>query len=285
VQRVTFINARGVSIELYRAPFFLNKIEGLGNVDAETGSQKLLGQDGSIPVNTVLSERSITMEAIILENIQTNRALFAKVFNPKLGQGTLIYENDTFKRVIKAIPEHVPTFYDVRPRKVEYVTIDLICHDPYFTEETDTRTDIALWQSNFEFPLEIPESGMELGYRVPSLIVNVENDGHVDTGMIIKFKAIGGLTNPSLLNVNTTEFIKINRSMLPGEVITINTNIGQKRIDLDSNGVKSNIFNNLVFGSKFLQLEIGSNLFRYQADTNEGSLEVSIHHSPKYVGV
>lgn len=285
MQRVTFINARGKVLELYQEPFFLNKIEGLGDVDANVQSQKSRGQNGSTPTLTTLEERYIPIEVVILDNLLLNRQLISEIFNPNLGPGTLIYENDIVKRVIQATSEHVPKFPDERPRLGQRAIIDLICNDPYFREEADVKTEIALWEPNFEFPLEIPEEGIEMGYRTPSLIVNVLNEGHVDTGMVIQFKASGTVVNPSLINVNTGETLKLNRTLVAGEVVTVNTNRGKKRIESKLNGIKSNIFNSIVYGSTFLQLSIGDNLFRYSADDNEDSLEVTIYHSTKYVGV
>lgn len=285
MQKVTFTNARGETVELFQQPFFLDKIEGLGDVDADVQSQKSRGQNGSTPTITTLQERHIPIEVVILDNLLLNRQLLSKVFNPNLGPGTLTYQNDISTRVIQATSEHVPKFPDQRPRLGQRAIIDLICNDPYFRDEQDSKTEIALWEGNLEFPLEIPEEGMEVEYRTPSLIVNVENKGHVDTGMIIKFKALGTVINPMLLNVNTSESIKLNRTLVAGEVITVNTNRGKKRIESSLNGVTTNVFNNIVYGSTFLQLSIGDNLFRYHADDNEDALEVSIYHSTKYVGV
>lgn len=47
--------------------------------------------------------------------------------------------------------------------------------------------------------------------------------------MRIVFRAIGELTNPMLLNVNTREFIKLNYTMVAGDVVEINTSYGSKR--------------------------------------------------------
>ena len=56
------------------------------------------------------------------------------------------------------------------------------CLNPFWREETETREDIATWIGGFEFPvpdgLELYD-GWEIGYRQPSLIVNVYNSGDV----------------------------------------------------------------------------------------------------------
>ena len=124
-----------------------------------------------------------------------------------------------------------------------------------------------------------------MGHKNPELIVNVNNPGDIETGMIIQFKAKGACNNPSLFNVNTREFIKIKRNMVAGEVITVNTNYGEKRISQYLDGDTSEFMNYLDLDSTFLQLQVGDNLFRYDAETNLNNLEVVIDYNPRYLGV
>ncbi len=132
---------------------------------------------------------------------------------------------------------------------------------------------------------ELAKTGIIMGLREPSLIVNALNTGNVESGMIIEFKALGTLTNPSILNVETQEFFKVNKSMVAGEVITVNTNIGAKKVIDNLNGVETNILNLIDLDSTFLQLRVGDNLLRYDADTNLDNLEVNIYYNPFYLGV
>lgn len=293
MERLIFTNARGESVTFGASPpFEIVTVEGLGDVKADNITQKSAFQDGSTYVDTMLEEREIPVTLIIrgadYTQITQSRQRLSAVLNPKLGLGTLRYEGGETVREIPAIVEALPTYSDgINNRGVRYqkASVYFIAPDPYWRETADTKTEIALWESLFEFTLEIPEEGIELERRSPTLIVNVVNDGHVDTGMIIRFRALGTVVNPSLFNVNTQEWIKINRTMVAGEIITVNTNQGRKRIESNINGVTTNIFNSIVRGSKFLQLEIGDNLFRYDADENLDFLEVDIFHAPKYVGV
>ena len=129
------------------------------------------------------------------------------------------------------------------------------------------------------------EEGIEIGYREPSLIVNIYNTGDVACGMKIQFKALATVVNPSLFNVNTREYFKINKTMEAGEIITVTTHFQNKRVELNKNGVVSNAFNWIDLNSTFLQLEPGDNFFRYDADEGIDNLEVSIYYTPQYLGV
>lgn len=166
------------------------------------------------------------------------------------------------------------------------VLLQFISTDPFIYSAESVRTDIALWVPAFEFPLEIPEEGIEMGYRSPSLIVNVNNIGQEKTGMIIRFVALATVTNPKLLNVNTYEELALDFTMVGGDIIEISTYKGKRSITLIRNNIKTNIFNTLVFDtSKFLQLDVGDNLFRYNAGGGIDSLEVSIAYTPQQIGV
>ncbi len=85
-------------------------------------------------------------------------------------------------------------------------------------------------------------------------------------------------------NVNTQEVLKLNKTMAAGEIITINTEFGNKKVELKANGTITNAFNYIDFQSVFLQLKTGDNLIRYNADSNLEYLEVSIYYTPQYLG-
>lgn len=293
-EKFIFINSKGQSVELgSAAPFILLNHDGTGVTKTDLQMRKLAFGDGQAYTGSNFSERPMTLSFLIKaqsqEELFRNRALISQVMNSKLGLGTLQYDFGSGVLEIDAVVENGPIFPSGegnRGNTFQVAVVDFICPSPYFRKIEINKTEIALWEPNFEFPLEIPlETGIEMGIRSPSLIVNVLNDGQVPIGMNIKFRALGTVKNPSLFNVNTREWFKLNRTMTAGEVITVNTNQGKKRIESILNGVTSNIFNNMVFGSKFLQLDIGDNLFRYDADQNLDALEVDIYHSSQFAGV
>ena len=162
--------------------------------------------------------------------------------------------------------------------------VDLIAPNPYWQDLSINRTDIAIWQGSFEFPLELVDEGIEMGYREPSLIINVLNQGDVTCGMKIQFKALATVVSPSLFNVNTREYFKINKTMEAGEVINVTTHFQNKRVQLNKNGVVSTL-TGWDYTSTFLQLDVGDNLLRYDADDGLDNLEVSIYFTPQYLGV
>ena len=239
-------------------------VEGLRAVRAENAAEaKKLLREGSLPV---LADPGCACREELAPDALVDAIL------AKRNLGTKIDDAPIFKRK--------PIF--------EQFTVSLSCLNPFWREETETREDIATWIGGFEFPvpdgLELYD-GWEIGYRQPSLIVNVYNSGDVKSGIRIEFRAIGAVTNPVLLNVDTREFIKLNISLVAGDVLTVSTGYGEKAVKLNRGGVITDAFRYLDVDSSYLQIAVGDNLFRYSADANAENLEVSIYHNNLYLGV
>ncbi|APU60728.1 phage tail family protein [Clostridium botulinum] len=285
-EKFIFENEKGQQIEFsIWSPFFLQNIDGISGLKNTIYSNKGMEQDGSTCVGSTLDDRNIVIQGSIIDNKEINREKLLSIINPKL-KSKLIYIDGNIKKYVECIVETAPIIPKENNPKFQ---ISLLCNNPYWKDYIDSKVNIALWKGDFHFPLVIPvNKGITMGHREPSLIVNVLNNGQVETGMIIEFFARGTLKNPSLFNVNTREFIKINKGMVAGEKFIINTNYSKKKILQKLNGVTTDILNYLDIvggGDTFLQLDVGDNLFRYNADSNLDNLEVNIYFSPQYLGV
>lgn len=288
-EKVIYENDKGMIVEMaYSFPYFLQQLIGTDGIKAEINKTKGVGQDGTTVENVNLSERPLqilgTIKGSSKEELEKYRAKLLQVFNPKI-KGTLHYEYGDVKKRIRCQVEDAPKFTKTSNFKYQTFLINLICPNPFWLDILEVKEEIALWKGDFSFPLELTEDGIEIGHREPSLIVNVFNQGDVECGMRVEFKALATLTNPSILNVNTQQYLKINKTMTAGEVITVTTGFGNKKVESKLNGVISNAFNYIDFQSTFLQLDPGDNLFRYNADVNLDNLEVNIYYTPQYLGV
>ncbi|CDV96347.1 Phage-like protein [Desulfitobacterium hafniense] len=289
-ERVIYESDNGESIIIaYFFPYFLRGLSGQDGTKANITRVTGAGQDGSTITNVVLADRDLQLKGGIKGNskdeVEKYRLKLLRTFSPK-SLGWLQYEYGNLKRRIRCQVETAPVFAKISTSyRYQDFLVDFICANPYWQDLASVKSEIAIWRGSFEFPLELVEEGIEIGFREPSLIVNVFNSGDVACGMKIQFKALATVENPSLFNVNTREEIKINKVMEAGEIITVTTHFQNKRVVLDQNGVKSNAFMYLDLSSTFMQLEPGDNLLRYDADDGIDNLEVSIWHTPQYLGV
>lgn len=292
IEKLIYTNERGETIEFSHASVYhTNEVSGLSDIRNAIYSINSMGQDGDTYLGNRIQSREIEIVGSIAtrnkDETVTLRRRLNHVLNPQIG-ATLTYIYGDFKRVIDCRVDNAPAYS--RKAIFQDYTVQLVCHNPFWREEAESKTDIASWIGGFEFPeplgLEIPmEEGWEIGYREPSLIVNVYNGGDVKSGVRIDFRALGTVVNPSLLNIDTQEFIKVNYTLEVGDVLSVSTYYGQKEVYLKTGGQTIDAFRYLDPDSSYIQLEVGDNLFRYDAESNVAGLEVSIYHNNQYLGV
>ena len=281
-----------LTLDMVSTPdFILNSVD-WGAVESTHHSFKYVNQIGVYVTGTSLETRSVTIQGwVIAENeslMTIRKTTLNRFFNPQ--QAVDLFYKDY---VLRFLPNTSIRYSATVAENNEVICkfkVEGYCPDPLFSEQVESKVAAASTQAMFHFPLIIsetpnPPGGIIFGLRQPSLIVTVTNNGAVDVGMKIVFRASGTLTNPSLIEVNTQKFFKVNKMMVAGEEITIDTIIGEKKIEGYLNGITSNYFKYRDLDSEWLQLKVGDNLFRYDADQNVGNLEVYIYYNNKYLEV
>ncbi len=280
---LTYTTATGESVTLRpSAPFFLGKADGLATIRQSVNTFGAPEQDGAFFISSTLDMRNITLEGNLIanggEDIPALRWRLLRIFAPKQ-RGTLTYGD----RQISCYVEEAG-FAQGSSHRVPAFFISLLCPSPYFEAVNAIRTELAAWIDSFSFPLEIPETGIELGYRQPSQIITIENDGDAPCGCEIIFHALGTVTNPSLLNVNTGEYVRLLTDMTAGQEIRVYTHFAGKRVELRDGSGSSNAFALIDTGTTFLQLAPGKNVMKYDAAANLDLLEVTVIYRPLFLG-
>lgn len=281
-----------LALSMIDTPFYILKNVDWGVVQGTHHSYKYVNQIGVSITSTSLKERSIIVTGWIIadteEEMDERKQFLNRYFDPR-------YEIDvTYKKYfLRFVPDNTVQYGTSESENNDTIVqfqIKGTCADPLFSEINGSKETIAATIATFHFPLIIStnlyERGLVFGYRQPSLTAKVTNKGAVEVGMKIVFKAIGELTNPRLIDVDTREFVAIEKSMVAGEEIVINTNVGEKSIQGKiGNEDYSNYFMYKDLDSTWLQLRLGDNLFRYDADSGLDNLEVYLYFYNKYLEV
>ncbi|MBC8531757.1 phage tail family protein [Gehongia tenuis] len=286
-ERLIYRSATGAEIEFSAlGVFHAAEVTGLNALPNTIHGTQNVGQDGRSVTGSTLESRNITISGYIRTNSVQDANRLLQVCNPK-HEGTLRYHSDYYDVWIGCYLEAVPTIAEPTDGAalISYF-VSLLCPDPYWRDETSAYSEIATWVPVWHWDLIFPEEGTIFEFREPSLITNVVNPGHVPTGMTIVFRALGPVENPSITNVKTQEYIKVNQSMMEGDVLTVKTGYGQQTAVLVTSGVTINVFNALDYdGNVDMQLSVGDNLIRYNADEGIEMLNVTIYHDYLYTGV
>lgn len=260
-------------------------VRGLSDATNEIYTQRGLGQYGATVTGYQLKSRIIEIQGSF-KPIDKNMVSFLRqnLNNVLSPEETLevTYDLSGNQRKISGITQEVKfdsgnIYYDF------YIAI--LCPDPLWRDPMETATSIVSWEGAFEFPVEIT-SDWEIGRLNKQAEVNVINRGDVTCGCRIVFYATASLTNPSLKNTETEEYIKLKVSLSKGDKLEVTTHYRNKTAYITrADGEKENAIQYLDPSSTFLQLKIGDNLFGYNADSGKSNLEITIYHDNLYRGV
>lgn len=282
-----------LELDVVETPYYILDTVDWGQVKSNHHSYKYVNQIGVYVTGTSLDTRDISITGWVIAKTESQmderKKLLNRFFNPQ--QPIKL----TYKKYdLEFLPNTSIKYSAALAENNEIVCkfkIEGLCQDPLFRDSIESKIPVAATIGKFHFPLIINKTQQNppqimFGLRQPSLIANVYNNGAIRTGMRMVFKATRTIKNPSLTNIITREYFKINKTMVAGETVTINTTIGEKKIIGFLNGVEYNYFKYRDLDSTWLQLEVGDNLFRYDVDDeNIDGLDVYVYFYNRYLEV
>lgn len=281
-----------LELDVSATPYYILDVVDWGQIESNHHSYKYVNQIGVYVTGTSLETRDVEITGWIIAKTESQMDERKRMLNRFVNPQQLI--KLTYKEYdLEFLPNTSIKYSTTLIENNEVVCrfkIDGLCPDPLFRENVENKVAAATTVGMFHFPLIINKTQQSppqivFGLRQPSLIINVYNSGAVRTGMKMVFKATGTIKNPSFINVMTQEYFKINKTMVAGETVTINTTIGEKKVIGFLNGREQNYFKYRDLDSTWLQLEVGDNLFRYDADENIDGLEAYVYFYNRYLEV
>lgn len=263
--------------------YVIESIEGLDPPEAVINTTRNANADGSVYNSAYVNNRQIIITLAINGPAEANRINLYKYFKNKYPV-RLYYQNNTRDVYIDGYCKNIQIeFFN----KKQIAQITIVCPEPFFNGSSNTVIDFSSVTSGFEFPFSIEDPPGEIAFSTINLEEEKDlvNTGDVETGFSIYLKARGPVTNPTIYNSETNEYIKLNITMAEGDVIFINTRTKQKTIQLTSNGVTTNIIGNLVNGSTWFTLTPGDNLFIITAEGTPENLDSYAVITEQFEGV
>ena len=275
------------TIKFDRSNYVLTSVD-YGPIIASHSTAKGIGQVGERLINTTLDTRHVSILGFIkaksADDMRAKKTALFRMCDPRHEFQILpdavtaltCYATDSVKFTASKITNN---------DRVAQFVIDAFCPDPLFSDAAARYRKIAEWVSNFIWPLSIPEDGFTFANRSENLIATLTNKGDVETGLLIRFYADATVSTPVLTNVETGEYIKLNRTFAPGETVVVNTNYGQEGVTSIIGGTVTDVINDFGLDSTFLQVEPGETRLHFTAATNASSMIVTIYYFQKFLGV
>lgn len=197
MQKLIFVNADGVSVDLTKDPYGITEWEGFSKVDLNLQTQQVPFHDGSVYLDGLLSERELSVTLAMndeknLEKRYRLRRELITILNPKLGEGTLIYINNYTSKQIKVIPQ-TPLFenHNSNDSGTPKASLAWTACDPYWEDLEETSVLLGIFEEKvIENNGDIPVSIKVDIFTNQSTNTGIEN---ITTGK--KIKSMGVITN------------------------------------------------------------------------------------------
>ena len=285
-------NSQELVLDMVSTPDYVLKSVDWGTIQGTHRTYKYVNQVGATISGTSLETRPITIEGWV---VAQSEVLMTKLKNKLNGFVNpqdaidLIYKDYTIRFLPDETVKYAVEYNENNDAFCKFI-ITGTAPNPLFSSVNEMQVVFATTIPKFHFPFVIseslPEKGVIFGSRTDNLIVNALNDGSVPVGMRIIFKAKGDVTNPKLINVMTQEQFVLNKSLVAEEEVEINTNVGEKSVigKIGSNK-QNNYYMYKDIDSSWLQLEVGDNLFRYDADEGLDNLEIYVYFYNRFLEV
>lgn len=259
----------------------LIKVTGLTPPVATIFTYSLPTSDGDKFNRSRTEKRNIVLTFVPGPSPENGRMKIYSIFKPK--KYIKLYFTTKKRDVyVEGYVESIGGDLFENPQKMQ---VSIICPYPYFNQLNDLITAFTTVNAFFEFPFAIEEEGIEFSESVSLVEKKLYNDGDTDTGIIIELEAVGRVLEPTIYNRSTGESFSFKADMVTGDRIIINTNPGNKCIKLYKDGEESNIINDIYFGSKWLTLRVGENIFTYTCVEGVDNLMMTFRTNLAYGGL
>lgn len=283
IKSFNFVSAKGAEMPLLGNPYFnLTAIDGFTTLQSNLASVTVPFVDGDTITNIQAQPRSVVLYLRLKETakIETAKRYILQYVKPKL-QGSLQLQQDGRNIELVGVVEAIEL-----PRFEQGCTmaVTMHCSQPYWQDVDFVVAEISQIIDLHYFPLPegglaFPTDGLPFGAYDDDLTQELENEGDVETGLLITIIALGDVTNPRIYNTQTGEYIGVTDTLEGNDAVIISTIKGQKTIT--KNGV--NIIDKITAGSTFLQLDTGTNEFTIQADSGIDNVYFTLTFKQLYV--
>lgn len=257
--------------------FIITAAPNLSSISVDVNESQTVGQIGSTINAQSVKAKTITITGSIMKNVELNRAKMIRVLRPQ-APIKLIYAYNNQRWYLDCLLSQTPLIG--AGIVLQDFQFQLKAAYPYWRDANEIDENLAGLQKMFKFPFNTG-GRWYLSRFSDNCYKTIINNGNVQLGVQFTIYARGEFTAPEILHMGTGEKLTINRTFVKGESVVINTEYGQRGVQItDVNGVTSNGFRYLVEGQDGdigMQLVPGENIFRYDAANGRDLGRVTIH--------
>lgn len=261
-----------------------------GQVPGQHQTCAYLNQVGSSIVSTRVGERSLSITGWVVDGAGQlqSRCDFLNGFISPVEDYSLEYQG---KR-IQFRPDSSIIYsaeYTKNNEKVRRFLIQATCPFPLFSDTQDTAAAFDSTGKLLRFPTSFgQESPLVFGAQSNTYMVEVNNAGGFQTGIIVKINFLGAVQNPRIRNLTTGQMDGVVRGFSRGEALEIVTLPGKKSMTLYTpEGARENLIKYRDLRTDWITLAPGRNLLALDCDdlAQRAAMAVTVYFTPLYLEV
>lgn len=274
-------NEKGERLEMTgNSAFDILNIEGTNPPPATVNTINLANVDGSVFNSSKVNQRNIVITLNLHDPIEASRLKLYSFFRVK--RYIKLYYRNAHRNVYTT--GYVETFENNLFSILQQPVISIICPFPFWLSVVQSAYRFSTSTALFEFPFSIPSSGIPFSTKSASAILTVDV-GELDTGGIIELHASGTVKNPVFYDLTTNQYFGVDVTLQQYDVVTINTNVGEKSVTMLRSGTKTSLLSSRKAGSSWLQFRAGINTFSFDAEEGAVDLDCALSFTQKFEGV
>ena len=288
IEDIVLSNSRSgtsIGVNTEDGPLYTAEID-ISEIKGDHHSYPFPGQDGEFVESVTLGTRDVSIVGWIVKNklhpVGYYKEILNKMVNPKQPLILTYKENDL-------------TFYpdgSVQYSKLRKENNDTVCkfmisgtaYDPFWISRSKLETPLSYVDLRFVLPFHMVQGEWVFGVSQPAALASLEYTGEA-TGCIINITAKGTVKNPQVVCIETQQYFRINKTLVDGEQIEINTVLGQRGVKGILKGQVYNYMQYMDPGSSWIDVNEGVNTFSFSADSGEEVLSIYLTVVAKYLEV
>ena len=249
-------------------------------VSVDIGTSQGFSQIGETVETLAVNGRPISVTGVLFRDIDNQKKNMRKIFAPFVA-GKLIFEDGHYTRVyVQDPPSFSPVKQDGR------FTMQLFAPFPYFYGQNEESVQIGGIVSMFRFPVNYAEPH-SFGKLSEGRFSTIHNDSDVKVPYGFQIVVNGISTNPTVTNLLTFEFLKINGAFSAGYIIDVyrdENNVLRANLT-DSDGNVTDIISMIDDESTFYELSVGDNLVSINDDEGGVGMSATVSFKPVVVAL
>lgn len=249
-------------------------------VSVDIGTSQGFSQIGETVETLAVNGRPITVTGALFRDVDNQKKNMRKTFAPFVS-GKLIFEDGHYTRVYVQDP---PSFSSVK--EDGRFTMQLFAPFPYFYGQNEESVQIGELVPMFSFPVNYAEPH-SFGEFYKSRFSTIYNDSDVKIPYSFQIIVNGISTNPTVTNLSTFEFLRINGSFSAGYIINVyRDEYNVLRAELtDGDGNVSDIISMIDDDSTLYELSVGDNLISINDDEGGVGMSATVSFKPVVVAL